>query len=838
MKKSIGSGRGSVYNIILKALQSGDKYGYEICKEVEEKTNGAYILKQPSLYSGLKRLEAQGDVRSYWRDSVLGGRRHYYSLTESGRDRIERSNFNWQDARDEIVGNLFEKSQVDETIESVESQINDLKSISTLNEDTQKDIDEVIKSTENLYKESSEQEKYDKIQESVDSLKDVLETESTKKDIEDAEVDEEQVDDLFKINDAGGDLFSIFNNLNTNVESHESAVQSDSNTEDNRDEGKFEDETVLVEEDTSIHDENEESISEEDKIPHEISDEIFEFKNSIDNGPKADGLNEAKMQEELSHHDEDVSNTAAEVYFRHDNTNYSKQEENKTKSEQLDLFSFASNVNNNENDVEHAEAYSTGEIETEQKNENNTGIFNVQSESDKETVSTTSEIFAHEVILEKNENDVLSEYRKQNVGFGSYGDSSMLDDESSMPNFFGQEQTQQKNVEPAEKNKEVFENEVECANLMTESQTSDNNSFETHGEELNSLEDKVLNNEPTDEDIESKKGLDYKNIFGDLMSSKSKVAELDDEFVYNSTKESGKIYEDEGNAEIYANKQSYSPETHEHEFDNHNQKVADLPRDEEAIKDINRTLFLDDSVVKASSSSYSDFESYDQTPFKETNSFVNSNPFERYDTYQSIEESHNINDKKNTEHNNIYSNRPSNMAFDKKYANSNNRFDVPDYEVRYYKKYDEKVTMSKYLSINKLNLVKSFIFSILICIITTLTLVVASSNVEVKGFQMFLFITSYLIGFGTLIYNFLKYNYNKHKKVPAINKTETMFNIFLAIGLVILAIVINITSGMNSSNIFGYFASFILPIFYSVLFILNYPLKKFLSKFASFYSEK
>ncbi|HBB45199.1 MAG TPA: PadR family transcriptional regulator, partial [Clostridiales bacterium] len=103
MKKSIGSGRGSVYNILLKALQTGDKYGYEICKEVEEKTNGVYILKQPSLYSGLKRLEARNEISSYWRDSDLGGRRHYYSLTDAGRKRIENSNFSWEDARDGIV---------------------------------------------------------------------------------------------------------------------------------------------------------------------------------------------------------------------------------------------------------------------------------------------------------------------------------------------------------------------------------------------------------------------------------------------------------------------------------------------------------------------------------------------------------------------------------------------------------------------------------------------------------------------------------------------------------------------------------------------------------------
>lgn len=126
MKKSIGTGRGSVYNIILKALQSGDKYGYEICKEVETKTEGSYILKQPSLYSGLKRLEAQDDVTSYWGDSDIGGRRHYYSLTEKGRQRIEQSDFSWEDSRNEIVENMFERSELDSSIDNMKSELSQM----------------------------------------------------------------------------------------------------------------------------------------------------------------------------------------------------------------------------------------------------------------------------------------------------------------------------------------------------------------------------------------------------------------------------------------------------------------------------------------------------------------------------------------------------------------------------------------------------------------------------------------------------------------------------------------------------------------------------------------
>lgn len=78
--------RGFVNNTILECLLDGDKYGYEIIKEVKDKTDGKVVLKEPSLYSSLKRFEQKGYITSYWGDSDIGGRRHYYSLTEPGRN--------------------------------------------------------------------------------------------------------------------------------------------------------------------------------------------------------------------------------------------------------------------------------------------------------------------------------------------------------------------------------------------------------------------------------------------------------------------------------------------------------------------------------------------------------------------------------------------------------------------------------------------------------------------------------------------------------------------------------------------------------------------------------
>lgn len=88
MAKTINSDliRGNINTIILKSLYEGDRYGYDIIKEIEEKSHGQYVLKQPTLYSCLKRLENQGFITAYWGEQTNGGRRKYYTLTDMGRE--------------------------------------------------------------------------------------------------------------------------------------------------------------------------------------------------------------------------------------------------------------------------------------------------------------------------------------------------------------------------------------------------------------------------------------------------------------------------------------------------------------------------------------------------------------------------------------------------------------------------------------------------------------------------------------------------------------------------------------------------------------------------------
>lgn len=118
--------RGHIDTIILNILAEGDRYGYEICKEVENKSKGSYELKQPTLYSCLKRLESQGLISSYWEDSDIGGKRHYYKLTDEGRDTFKQSQDDWRRSR-EIIDNLISGSDGDENDGNL-SNIGDAKS--------------------------------------------------------------------------------------------------------------------------------------------------------------------------------------------------------------------------------------------------------------------------------------------------------------------------------------------------------------------------------------------------------------------------------------------------------------------------------------------------------------------------------------------------------------------------------------------------------------------------------------------------------------------------------------------------------------------------------------
>ena len=72
--------RGHIDTIILRILLEEDSYGYQIIKTISKNSEGQYELKEPSLYTSLKRLESQKLIESYWGDESQGGRRNITRL--------------------------------------------------------------------------------------------------------------------------------------------------------------------------------------------------------------------------------------------------------------------------------------------------------------------------------------------------------------------------------------------------------------------------------------------------------------------------------------------------------------------------------------------------------------------------------------------------------------------------------------------------------------------------------------------------------------------------------------------------------------------------------------
>lgn len=78
--------RGYIDIIILSLLIEDDSYGYEISKQIRDRTNERYIIKETTLYSAFTRLEKAGLISPYFGEVSGGKRRTYYKITDDGRE--------------------------------------------------------------------------------------------------------------------------------------------------------------------------------------------------------------------------------------------------------------------------------------------------------------------------------------------------------------------------------------------------------------------------------------------------------------------------------------------------------------------------------------------------------------------------------------------------------------------------------------------------------------------------------------------------------------------------------------------------------------------------------
>lgn len=99
--------KGSTVILVLSLLEQRPMYGYEMIKEIEERSRGIFAFKEGTLYPILHTLERQGMLQSYWSGSEGGRQRKYYQITDEGGKHLKLRKKEWELFRssvDQVIG--------------------------------------------------------------------------------------------------------------------------------------------------------------------------------------------------------------------------------------------------------------------------------------------------------------------------------------------------------------------------------------------------------------------------------------------------------------------------------------------------------------------------------------------------------------------------------------------------------------------------------------------------------------------------------------------------------------------------------------------------------------
>ena len=89
---------GSMALLVLKLLEDGDKYGYQMTSERRQRSEDVFHLKAGTLHS----LEEKGLVTAYEREAAAGKPRRYYHLTKAGEAALREKETAWHTYADAV----------------------------------------------------------------------------------------------------------------------------------------------------------------------------------------------------------------------------------------------------------------------------------------------------------------------------------------------------------------------------------------------------------------------------------------------------------------------------------------------------------------------------------------------------------------------------------------------------------------------------------------------------------------------------------------------------------------------------------------------------------------
>ena len=106
--------QGTLDMLILQTLNWQTLHGYGIAQAIRSGSSDVLQVETGSLYPALHRLEAQGWLKSEWRQTENKQRAKFYSLTPKGRQQLvgERDRWNRLSA---AIGSLMQPEEVKES---------------------------------------------------------------------------------------------------------------------------------------------------------------------------------------------------------------------------------------------------------------------------------------------------------------------------------------------------------------------------------------------------------------------------------------------------------------------------------------------------------------------------------------------------------------------------------------------------------------------------------------------------------------------------------------------------------------------------------------------------
>ena len=88
--------KGSTETLLLSLLAVEPMYGYQLVREIEQRSSGYFRFKEGTLYPALHRLEKVGLVKGAWGDSPSGQNRRYYYMTDKGHGQLASMIKEWE----------------------------------------------------------------------------------------------------------------------------------------------------------------------------------------------------------------------------------------------------------------------------------------------------------------------------------------------------------------------------------------------------------------------------------------------------------------------------------------------------------------------------------------------------------------------------------------------------------------------------------------------------------------------------------------------------------------------------------------------------------------------